>query len=188
MPRIPEIIPATVVHEVMDPSEMVRKLIAQLLEEPEKASRVSLHTSVQRVIDRRKINAHPRSEYAREFRQAEVFLANVGRTALLLGDGTELRRASDGSERLIFHPRHQAQLDLFTSAMDDLPSMVEQNSTEGHLYVQFAAGSLTRDIGRRRDVLSLIDARSRHPGTKPHMKADNPRIVMRDGAVRRPAA
>ena len=80
-------------------------------------------------------------------------------------------------------PRDQEQLDELVGVMDVLPSR-ETDPTENFLYVQFAKDCLIQDLDRRAEELERLDARLRHPGMRPFMSVNHPRIVMQDVSIR----
>lgn len=181
MRSIPEIVPVTMVHEVMTPSDDVKRLIEKLIASPDKMQQMTLRTTAQRIIDRSGSYVHPRFQYAEEFRRAEMLLGAVGKSALMLSGQAQLRTNKRGDERLFLSARSQDQLDTFVHAMDGIPSVEAEDSTRINLlYMQFSKDSLTKDVLLRRDILDELGARGRHPATKPYMKALSPRIVMRD--------
>lgn len=181
MGSIPEIIPVTMVHEVLTPSEGVERLVGKLIAQAGKYQQITLRTTAQRIIDRSSNHVHPRYEYAEELSRAEALLSVVGRSALMLSGRAMLKTYPRGDERLFLSARNQDQLDTFVHAMDGIPSIeAEDPQRVNLLYMEFAKDSLTKDTMLRRDVLDELSERARHPATKQYIKANSPRIVMRD--------
>ena len=182
-----EILPVTLVQEVLTPSREITRLIGLLTEEDIQPQPLQLRTSVRKVIPRLPGEAHPSLRYAPEFLAARRTLDKLGKTAFLLGNVTkqsELLHHSSGRARLVMHPRRQEALDELTGVMDPLPTVEMVTGGENYLYIQFAAGALIKDAGRREEALGQFNARLRHPGMRPSLTATNPRLVLQDTAIR----
>ena len=101
----------------------------------------------------------------------------------MLGNQAVLAQHASGRSRLMLPPRDQEQLDGLVSAMDVLPSR-EEDQGANFLYMQFAKDCLIQDLDRRAEELERLDARLRHPGMRPFMSVNHPRIVMQDVSIR----
>ena len=176
----------TMISEVFTPTAIVNRGIRQFLDEDYVEERSNedgsdigfeLRSTGVRYVDTAEYYQH-RFDIA--IGLAEKALALSGSTPLLLTGANGIQEGKNGAARLFIGVRDPGRLRSMLDSLNLIGPEV-QRSTSDRLYVEFAQGSLTKNVVQRRAAAEKLAALGRHPGAKGQLAvAAPPRLVTRD--------
>ncbi len=177
----------TMISEVFTPTRIVNRGIREFLDEDYLREHskdgdgtdleFELRSTGVRYVDTPEYHQH---KYDIAIGLAEAALASCGTTPLLLTGANGIQEGANGAARLFIGVRDPGRLRAVLDSLNTVGPEV-QRSTSDRLYVEFAQGSLTRNVQQRRDAGEKLASLGRHPGVKGQLAvAMPPRLVTRD--------
>jgi hypothetical protein len=174
----------TMISEVFTPTRIVNKGIREFLDDDyleehpmEEDTRFELRSTGVRYVDTLEYHQH---RYDIAIGLAEKALSDCGTTPLLLSGANGIQEGTNGAARLFIGVRDPGRLRAVLDSLNPVGPEV-QRSTSDRLYVEFAQGSLTRNVQQRRDAGEKLASLGRHPAAKGQLAvAMPPRLVTRD--------
>jgi hypothetical protein len=185
------------ISEVFTPTDTVNKRLREFLDEeyleehakePDGSDvRFELRSTGLRVVDTADYYRH---RFDIGIGLAEAALLNCGTAPLQLTGANGIQEGKNGAARLYVGVRDPARLQEMLDSLDKIGPEAHPSASD-RLYVEFAQGSLTKNVQQRREAGAELASMGRHPSagrqlfvaTPPKLVTRDIRLHSRDGQV-----
>lgn len=177
----------TMISEVFTPTDTVNRRLREFIDEeyleahtkePDGSDmKFELRSTGFRVVDTAEYHRH---QYDIAVGLAETALEACGSAPLLLTGANGIQEGKDGAARLFIGVRDPGRLRAMLDSLGHIGPETSR-SVSDRLYVEFARGSLTKNVQQRRDAGAKLASMGRHPSAgKQLFVAAPPKLVTRD--------